>query len=109
MRGFLVSCGDYFSRWGGAAAASEEGEQVGLGDVAHGFGEEVHHQHGGVGEVEVSKITMNDGNLRREFREKPAKNARKSSLPCWIVKMGTALGKRNKRGSHDNVGAQMAG
>ena len=50
---------------------------MGLGDVAHGFGEEVHHQHRGVGEVEVSKVAMNDGNLRREPREVSAKNARK--------------------------------
>ena len=38
---------------------------MGLGDVAHGFGEEIHHQHGGIGEVEVSKVAMNNGNLRQ--------------------------------------------
>lgn len=64
MRGFLVSCEGCLPSWGSiAAAASEEGNEVGLSDVAHGRGEKVHDQDRSIGKVDVSEVAVDNGHL----------------------------------------------
>lgn len=64
-------------RWGRRGlAASEEGEEVGLRKAGHGFWEEVHDHHRGVGEVDVAKIAVDNGHLFHKGGQKDAADRR---------------------------------